>query len=259
MDAQLPRDLSGQTAVVTGSSSGIGRAIALELARAGAAVVVHARKSAVAAADVARQIGDGGGSATVILSDLATVEGQDALLDQAWQWRDRVDIWVNNAGADILTGESAGWTFERKLAALLQIDVTATVRLGRLAGARMKAAGGGTIVNIGWDGAWRGMGGDSAELYAAAKGAVMAFTRSLAQSLAPEVRVNCVAPGWIKTAWGQQASERWQDRARRESLLRRWGTPEEVAGAVRFLVSPAAGFITAEVINVNGGYRCLDD
>jgi 3-oxoacyl-[acyl-carrier protein] reductase len=122
----------------------------------------------------------------------------------------------------------------------------------------MKTAGGGMIVNIGWDGAWRGMAGDTAELYAAAKGAVMAFTRSLAQSLAPEVRVNCVAPGWIKTAWGQQASERWQDRARRESLLRRWGTPEEVAGAVRFLVSPAAAFITAEVINVNGGYRCLD-
>ena len=229
MDPQLPRDLDGQTAVVTGSSSGIGRAIALELARAGADVVVHARKSAAAAADVARQIGDGGGSARIILSDLATVEGQDALLDQAWQWRDRVDIWINNAGADILTGEAAGWTVERKLAALLQIDVTATIRLGRLAGARMKAAGGGTIVNIGWDGAWRGMGGETAELYAAAKGAVMAFTRSLAQSLAPEVRVNCVAPGWIKTAWGQQASDRWQDRARRESLLRRWGTPEEVA------------------------------
>ena len=102
------------------------------------------------------------------------------------------------------------------------------------------------------------MGGETAELYAAAKGAVMAFTRSLAQSLAPEVRVNCVAPGWIKTAWGQRASERWQDRAQRESLLRRWGTPEEVAAAVRFLVSPAAAFITAEVINVNGGYRCLD-
>jgi 3-oxoacyl-[acyl-carrier protein] reductase len=83
----------------------------------------------------------------------------------------------------------------------------------------------------------------------------MAFSRSLARSLAPEVRVNCVAPGWIKTAWGEQASDYWQQRAVRESLLGRWGTPEDVAAAVRFLVSPAAGFITGQVIAVNGGLR----
>jgi 3-oxoacyl-[acyl-carrier protein] reductase len=82
----------------------------------------------------------------------------------------------------------------------------------------------------------------------------MAFTRSLARTLAPVVRVNCVAPGWIKTSWGAQASDAWQQRAIAESLLARWGTPEDVARAARFLSSPASSFITGQILNVNGGF-----
>ena len=119
----------------------------------------------------------------------------------------------------------------------------------------MQAAGGGVILNLGWDGAERGMAGDSGQLFAAAKGAVMAFSRSLAQSLAPEVRVNCLAPGWIRTAWGQGASAYWQERAQSEALLRRWGMPEDVARVARFLVSPAAAFLTGQTIDVNGGFN----
>jgi 3-oxoacyl-[acyl-carrier protein] reductase len=81
----------------------------------------------------------------------------------------------------------------------------------------------------------------------------MAATRSLAKSLAPEVRVNCIAPGWIRTAWGQRASAEWQDRARGESLLARWGEPEDVACVARFLASSAAEFINGQIIPVNGG------
>jgi 3-oxoacyl-[acyl-carrier protein] reductase len=99
------------------------------------------------------------------------------------------------------------------------------------------------------------MAGDSGELFALVKGAVMAFTRSLAQSLAPTVRVNCVAPGWIRTAWGDGASPAWQARARREALLDRWGTPEDIAGAVAFLVSPAGAFVNGQILPVNGGFR----
>lgn len=255
VEPNSPRELAGATAVVTGSSSGIGRAIALELARAGAAVVVHARKSRDAAEAVADEIRAVGADALVMLADLADPSQCETLVERAWGWRSGVEIWVNNAGADVLTGEAARWPFQRKLAALWQVDVLATVCLGRLAGWRMKAAGQGVILNIGWDGAARGMAGDSGEMFAAAKGAVMAFTRSLARSLAPEVRVNCLAPGWIKTAWGERASAAWQDRARRESLRSRWGTPEDVARAARFLASPAADFVTGQILEINGGFN----
>ena len=117
----------------------------------------------------------------------------------------------------------------------------------------MKAAGGGVILNMGWDQAETGMEGDSGELFAAAKGAVMAFSRSLALSLAPEVRVHCLAPGWIRTAWGEKASAAWQERVLRETPLKRWGRPEDVAAAARWLASPAAEFLTGQVIRVNGG------
>lgn len=255
VEPNSPRELAGATAVVTGSSSGIGRAIALELALAGAAVVVHARKSRDAAEAVADEIRAAGSQALAMLADLAEPSQHDVFVERAWEWRSGVEIWVNNAGADVLTGEAARWPFQRKLAALWQVDVLATVCLGRLAGRRMKAAGRGVIVNIGWDGAARGMAGDSGEMFAAAKGAVMAFTRSLAQSLAPEVRVNCLAPGWIKTAWGERASAAWQERARRESLRSRWGTPEDIARAARFLVSPAADFVTGQILEINGGFN----
>ncbi len=119
----------------------------------------------------------------------------------------------------------------------------------------MQAQGSGAIVNIGWDQAATGMAGDSGELFAAVKGAIMAFTKSAAHSLAPQVRVNCVAPGWIKTAWGDQASSAWQQRAEHEALLQRWGTPEDIASAVAYLISPAASFVTGQILNVNGGFR----
>ena len=247
-------ELAGLTAVVTGSSSGIGRAIALELAAAGADCLIHARQNRAGAEAVAPEIGRLGRQAEVVLADLADAAGQDALVEQAYGWRSMIDIWINNAGVDTLTGPAAAWSFERKLESLWKVDVLATIRLSRAVGARMRPRGG-TIVNMSWDQVECGMAGDSGEIFAASKGAVAAFSRSLARSLAPAVRVNCLAPGWIKTAWGEQASDAWQQRAKGESLLERWGTPADVAGAARFLVSPAAAFITGQVIAVNGGRK----
>ncbi|MEX2139726.1 MAG: SDR family oxidoreductase [Pirellulales bacterium] len=248
-------DLNGKTAVVTGSSSGIGRATALRLAEAGAHVLVHARANREGAVEVDNAIHERGVQSTVVLADLARVEEQDRFATDAWNWRGGVDILVNNAGADTLTGEAAQWTYEQKLEALWQVDVVASIRLTRLIGWQMKQRGRGAIVNIGWDQVEYGMAGDSGELFAATKGAVMAFTRSAAQSLAPQVRVNCVAPGWIKTSWGERASQPWQERAVAESLLARWGTPDDVAAAVEFLVGPAADFITGQILPVNGGWK----
>lgn len=254
MPDRPPRELDGLTAVVTGSTSGIGRAVALELAAAGAVVLIHGRSSSQAAEAVVDEIRRAGSEAAVVMADLADPAMHEMLVEQAWAWRGKVDIWMNNAGADVLTGEAARWPFERKLERLWQVDVTATMRLARLTGSRMKSRGQGAIINVGWDQAEFGMAGDSGELFAAVKGAIMAFSRSLARSLAPEVRVNCLAPGWIKTSWGQQANEAWQQRAVAESLLARWGEPEDIARAARFLASPASSFVTGQVINVNGGF-----
>lgn len=262
---QLTRfdDLNGKTAVVTGSSRGIGRAIALQFARAGADVLVHAARSHAEARRTADQVRGAGRRSLVLMRDLADPRQREQLVSDAWDWRGGVDIWVNNAGVDVLTGEAASAPFDEKLERLFRVDVMATIDLSRGIGARMREADSRgappSILNIGWDQAEHGMGGDSGEMFAAVKGAVMAFTRSLAHSLAPDVRVNCLAPGWIKTAWGEDAPPYWQCRGARESLLARWGTAEDVARVACFLVSPAASFINGQIVAVNGGFRHAAD
>ena len=250
----IGRDLVGKTAVVTGSSSGIGRAIALELGRSGANVLVHARSNGELAQGVAEQLRGCGVISDVVLYDFTDTTHQDCFLQEAFSWRNGVDIWINNAGADVLTGAAAEESFDAKLERLWRVDLLSTIRLAREAGNRMVESGG-VIVNSGWDQAEVGMAGDSGEMFAAIKGAIMAFSRSLAKSLAPHVRVNCIAPGWIKTAWGEQASASWRQRAEQESLLGRWGTPQDVARTVHFLVSPEGDFINGQVILVNGGFQ----
>lgn len=245
--------LCGRRAVVTGSSSGIGRAIALEFARAGANVVVHCAHSLAGAeqtAAEARKLGVGG---AVLPADLRKDSALSQFADAAWSAFGGVDVWVNNAGADLLTGDGARLDYGEKLQRLFEVDVRATALLSRRVGGRMRDEGGGVLLNIGWDQADRGMEGDSGELFAAAKNAVMGLTRSLAVSFAPQVRVNCIAPGWIRTAWGEQAGPAWQERVLRETPLGRWGTPEDVAKLARFLVSDDAAYITGQVINANGG------
>ena len=246
-------DLSGQKAVVTGASSGIGRAIALELALGGADVLVHARRSQSAAEEVAQSIRKMGRTSRVLLADLGDLDQLARFTDECERTFGGYNVWINNAGADLLTGDDSKLDYQEKLARLLAVDVTATVTLSKRAGEHMRANGGGCILNIGWDQSDRGMGGESGELFATAKNAIMGFTRSLAVSLAPEVRVNCIAPGWIRTAWGENASEYWQHRVLEETPLKRWGTPEDIAKAARFLVSREADYITGQVININGG------
>ena len=254
LDPESPYDLLGKTAVVTGSSKGIGRAIALELARAGADVLVHARRSRKEAEQTANEIRDLGRETQIVMADLVAPENHTRLFDEAWKWRE-IDLWVNNAGADVLTGTTATWSFDEKLGELWQVDVLGTVRLSRLVGEKMKTRGEGVILNVGWDQAEIGMEGESGQLFAPIKGAIMAFTRSLAKSLAPEVRVNCLAPGWIQTEWSESADPYWQQRAQRECMLGRWGTPQEVAHTARFLASHAGSFINGQIVPINGGFQ----
>ncbi len=244
------RSLLGLRALVTGSTSGIGRAIALELASAGADVVVHGRRSAEEVTALCRNLGV---RSTGVLADLANAGDCRALAEVSWKAFQGLDVVILNAGADTLTGAGARLSFAEKLEMLWNVDVRSTMQLARDFGTRMKDRGQGAIMTMGWDQAETGMEGDSGQLFAATKGAVMAFTRSLALTLAPEVRVNCLAPGWIRTAWGEHASDAWQQRVMRETPLRRWGTPADIAGVAHWLAGPGAEFITGQIIRINGG------
>ena len=241
-------------AMVTGSSSGIGRATALELARQGWNVGIHYRQSRDRAERVAQEIRSLGRESFVIQADLAETTSCEPLVEDCWrQTKGNIDAWVQLAGADLLTGEQAKLSFERKLELVTRVDLWGTILTCREIGERMKERGKGIIITTGWDQSATGMEGDSGEMFAAVKGGIAAFTKSLAKSLAPHVRVNCVAPGWIKTAWGETASAGWQDRAKREAPLQRWGTPEDVAAAIVFLLSEPASFMTGQTLNINGG------
>lgn len=245
--------LAGRRGVVTGASSGIGREIARELARAGADLVIHARRSGEALQTLQNELSETSGIRVErVLVDLSREEEYERFIEECRRGGE-IDFWINNAGVDLLTGEAAKWDYARKLQALWEVDVKSTVLLSKLVGEVMRDQKRGAIVNIGWDQADRGMEGDSGELFATAKNAIMGFSRSLSVSLAPNVRVNCIAPGWIRTAWGEQAGEIWQERVKRETPLACWGEPTDIARVARFLVSEEANYITGQVWNVNGG------
>jgi len=244
------RDLLGLRVLVTGSTSGIGRAIAQSFADNGASVVLHGRDGEKAEETRVHLERYGMGVETS-LCDFADPVAFAKFLEH-WS-KEPLDVLVCNAGADTLTGLAAKWTFEEKLQVLLNVDLVGTMRLARAVGTKMKQRGRGCLLTIGWDQAETGMEGDSGELFAAVKGGITCFTRSLSLSLAPEVRVNCIAPGWIRTAWGDNASELWHDRVRKETPLKVWGVPDDIANAAVWLANPASKFITGQTIRVNGG------
>jgi 3-oxoacyl-[acyl-carrier protein] reductase len=245
------RSLAGLRTVVTGASSGIGRAIATTFAAAGARVGIGFNRSADAARALADELG-GSARHPVLRADLSTAEGCATIVQNAFAALEKVDVWVNNAGADVLTGEARNWPAERKLEALIDIDLKATIRCSRLVAARMRP--GGCIINIGWDRATiDGMAGENPELFAAVKAGVLGFTKAFARSVAPDIRVNVLCPGWIETAYGEGVDRVFYDKVAAATPLKRWGRPQDIADAAVWLASPAAAFVTGQAININGG------
>ncbi len=259
----MPNDKSPDTVVVTGSSTGIGRAIALRLAGEGYRLILHGREPSVNLKETAEQARQLNVPVSTICADFSIRDGADRFFELVVAESDGFKAWINNAGADILTGDQDARSFVRDFEQLWMVDVRATLSLSRQVAEHMRrqavssgpvAANAGSIVNIGWDQASTGIEGESGLLFSTTKGAIMAMTASLAKTYAPWVRVNCVAPGWIQTEWGEQASEYWQRRACNESLLGRWGTPQDVANTIAFLISEQAGFINGQILAVNGGF-----
>ena len=249
-----PQSLDGRAVLVTGASSGIGRAIAIACARAGANVALTYRGNEAGAREAAQEIDSLGRRAAVLRLDLADEASIRVVGPAARDALGGLDAWINNAGADVLTGDAARLTREEKLDVLLRVDLRGTMlaswAAAELLGARPK---GGVIVNMSWDHVLAGMAGENQELFSAVKGGVLSFSKSLARSVAPTVRVNVLAPGWIETAFGAGANAAWRQRVADSTPLKRWGTPEDVAGAAVFLASPAAEFMTGQVLLVGGG------
>jgi 3-oxoacyl-[acyl-carrier protein] reductase len=217
-------------------------------------VLVTYRRSDAAAHAVADRIAQGGGRAFVAQADLGTRAACDMLVADARERLGGLDVWVNNAGADVLTGEAAGWEWERKLDLLLAVDVKGTIACSYAAGEVMRAQpGGGVILNMSWDHVTVGMKGENPEIFSAVKGGVLSFSKSLARALAPKVRVNVLSPGWIETAFGEHADEGFRREVAEATPMKRWGTPADVAAAAVYLASPVAAFVTGQAINVNGG------
>jgi 3-oxoacyl-[acyl-carrier protein] reductase len=243
--------LAGLRTVVTGASSGIGRAIAVAFASAGARVGIGFNRSSDAAQALADELG-ASGMHPLLQADLSTADGCTSIVQQAFAALEQIDVWVNNAGADVLTGEARDWPAERKLTALIDTDLKATIRCSRLAAARMRP--GSCIINIGWDHATiDGMAGDNPELFAAVKAGVLGFSKAHARSVAPDIRVNVLCPGWVETAYGEGVDRAFYDKVAAATPMKRWGRPQDIADAAVWLASPAASFVTGQAINVNGG------
>ena len=245
----MTKELDGRVAIVTGAGRNIGRAIALALADAGAAVVVNARTNREEIERVARDVEKGGGRALAAIADVTDANAVQHMVKAAAERFGRIDILINNAAVRVEqpfeTMTLAEWR------SVLAIILEGAFNCAQACLPHLKRAGQGVIVNIG------GLSAHTGAAHRAhvvtAKAGLVGFTRALAHDLAADkIRVNTVTPGFIATPRPPGQPEP-QHHSRIQTLVGRRGLPEDVAATVRFLCGPGAAYITGQNIQVNGG------
>ena len=248
----LPQDLlRDRVAIVTGGSRGIGRAVALRLAEAGANVVVNYARQKEAAEEVVSSCAEFGAEALAVAADIADVKQAAALAAAALERFGRIDLLVANAG--IWEGAPVEEMSEDVWNRVIDANLKGTWAACRAVVPAMKEQRRGAIVIVSSTAGQRGEAGYSN--YAASKGGQISFTKSLAVELAPDIRVNAVAPGWVETELndGVFSDEEYKREVTDAIPLQRLASADDIALAVLFLASDWARHITGEVLNVNGG------
>ncbi len=246
----LDLNLTGRVALVTGGSRGIGRAIAMALAEQGAAVAVHYRSQEAQAQLIVDTILEKRGRAVALQADLSQAEAPDLLVQQVTDQLGQPDILINNAGefTDALVAEMTDEIWAQTLA----LNLTAAFACTRACLPLMKSRNWGRIISLSSQAAF--VGSSKHAHYAAAKAGLAGFSYSLAKEVGAEgITVNMVAPGRIVTDMLADHIPTRESEWIKQTPLRRLGQPEEVAGAVVFLASNAASYITGTTIHVNGG------
>jgi 3-oxoacyl-[acyl-carrier protein] reductase len=252
VDKKLPNYLlSGKTAIVTGASRGIGRATAIRLAEAGANVVVNYLQAEEAAEEVVEDCRRCGVEALAVKADVANFADAQALIETAVEKFGRIDILVANAG--IWEGAPINEMSEEIWDRVLDANLKGTWTVCRTATEVFKKQNSGNIVIVSSTAGQRGEAGYSN--YAASKGGQISFTKALSNELAPTVRVNAVAPGWVDTGLNGEvfADATFFQRVVENIPLKRVATADDVALSIIFLASDWSRHITGEVININGG------
>ncbi len=244
--------LKGKVALITGGGTGIGKSIVLTLARYGAKIGIHYNTSKTEAEKTLEEIKRLGSDGILIQANLVNEDQANKIVDFTVSEFGRLDILVNNAGSPVKRTKIEECPLEL-WKNVFDVNMTSAFMVTKRAIPYLRKTGNAAIVNIISLSVQTG-GANGAGAYAASKGALLVFTRTLARELAPEIRANAVIPGVIETHHHEIFStpERMQE-YRKETPLGRNGTAEEVAGAVLYLVSDAASFTTGAIIDVNGG------